>query len=130
MADDKCEGDWESRLIPQGGQKEPDGTITISRKRGRLVGEHADSDEFPVTCDGQTISFTRVGKNAKKQISYRGNISADGKKIENGKFDRADVKLSDDAEPAGARQSQQSAFADSGDWEATKPTLLKTEAQE
>ena len=124
MAHEKCKGDWESKLKPTNPPKshEFEGVISISASGNDLKGSHADSDDFPVTCDGSTIRFTRVGKSKKNRIVYTGSFTTDNKI--SGTYTRTDV--ADKAEA----QSQAVLSGDSGDWEATKPTLLKTTQQQ
>ena len=123
MANKKCTGTWSSTLKPKSTtlkSDDEDGVITISESAGKLTGKHSDSDDFPVQCDGATISFTRVAKSKNKLIVYSGNFTSDTDI--SGTYTRTDSVRNASAE------SQAALSGDSGDWEATKPpTLLNAE---
>lgn len=128
MSHEKCKGTWSSTLKPKKPSPKPsesDGSIDIFESGGSLKGSHADSDDFPVTCDGTDISFTRVGKSKKKRIEYTGSFVSNNR-IE-GTYARTDVALAADA---GEESPRELLLPDSGDWEATKVTFLEAEEQE
>ena len=119
MADPHCIGIWrKSKLIPDAtGQEENDGRILVAVDAGgSLIGTHeiTGASLQGTTCDGATISFTRI--TARETVSYWGEINSEDPLIDRikGRFERQTLTfdLAFNAET----------LPDSGDWTAEKPT--------
>jgi hypothetical protein len=134
MADDKClttdTRKWKSFLTPTGSGQKNDGKIRIEKVSNQLKGEHEATMTVldNLTCDGTTISFSRVETRpggVKVRVLYKNGIISGptgGKLFISGKYQEI-ILPSESAEHL-AEPSQMKLDLtdnDTGDWQAEKP---------
>ena len=118
MANPHCIGIWrKSTLTPTNSPPEDDGRIMVTVDvSGNLTGRHeiTGASLIHTTCDGQTISFTRITAN--EAVSYWGEINSEDPVLDKvkGRFERQKTTF-DEA-------FREARLLESGDWTAEKPT--------
>jgi len=115
-----CIGEWRNSILTPRttGQPEDDGRITVdAHTTGTFTGRHHNTGASltNVTCDGVTLTFTRI--TTSETVTYSGRIRIESPtldRIENGTFWR--VRNIFDLAGRGEM------LADNGDWTAEKVT--------